>query len=669
VAPESKSELRVVVGTAGHIDHGKTALVRALTGIDTDRLPEERARGITIELGFAHLDTAAGGTLAVIDVPGHERFVRAMVAGATGIDLALLVVAADEGVMPQTREHLDICQLLGLRAGLVALTKCDLVDAEWLALVTEEVRAAVAGTFLEPAAILPCSSVTGAGLPAVRAELERLAAAAGPRAVDGPMRLPLDRVFSVKGFGTVVTGTLASGRLRVGDEVLGLPGARWDGRSGGGGDAGGDAGGRRAKIRGIEVHGGARAESSAGQRTAANLHTLERDELARGMVLVHPDEMRASALIDVELAVLPGFPVALKNRAKVLFHALTTQESAVLITHEGTCIEPGARALAQLHLQRPAALLPGDRFILRGFRALPGYGTTLGGGRVVRVLAPKRRRADAGALHMLRRMAGATTPEERIALAVEAAGTTGLDRVALRARVGEGGKTIERAVERLLATRAAITFHREAGGIVAAAALARLAEPVLAELERLHAASPLAPGVAREELRSSLALTRALDPRIFQALIAELVKREAVVVEADRIRRQGFSPARAEAEQAALAERLRLLFRASGLAPPWSSELGARTGAAQADAQAALEILIRRGELVRVKPDLCFDRAAVSQLAERLRRHLTARGQITAQEWKELTGQTRKYAIPLAEHFDAEKLTLRVGEMRRLRGA
>jgi selenocysteine-specific elongation factor len=655
VPPDSRLPLRIVAGTAGHIDHGKTALVRALTGIDTDRLPEEKARGITIDLGFAHFTTAAGDTLAVVDVPGHERFVRAMVAGASGIDLGILVIAADEGPMPQTREHLDICGLLGIRRAVVALTKVDLVSEDWLALVTDDVRALLRGTALETAAVVPCSAVSGAGLPALRAEIERLASAAAARATDGPLRLPLDRVFTVKGFGTVATGTLASGRLREGDDVEILPAA-----------AGAP---RTAKVRGIEAHGQKRIEAFAGQRTAVNLHAVERDDLARGAVLVHPGQLQASAIVDVELDVLRICPAPLGDRTPVLFHALTTQENALVVLHEPGAIEPGARGLAQLHLARPVALLPGDRFILRGFQPLPGHGTTLAGGRVVRVLAPKRRRRDGDNLARLQRMGAAPSFDTRVALEIEAAGTAGLDRAGLRARLGEGHKAIERAVEALLTRRAAITVHRELGAVIAAAALDRVQTILLEALDRFHAEHPLAPGIAREELRTMRAEIRTLDPRVFAVAVVELARRGAVEVDgaADRLRRAGFSAAPAEAAQEGLVARVRSVYTDGGLAPPWSHELAARVGAPANDASDALEILVRRGDIVRVKPDLCFDRAAVDALAARLRAHLTAQPEITPQQWKELSGVTRKYGIPLAEHFDAEKLTLRVGDVRRLR--
>ena len=651
---------RALVGTAGHIDHGKTALVRALTGTDTDRLPEEKRRGITIDLGFARLPTSDGGSLAVVDVPGHERFVRAMVAGATGFDIALFVIAADEGVMPQTREHLDICQLLGIRRGLVALTKVDLAAPAWLTLVTDEVRAAVRGTFLESAAIVPCSAMTGAGMAAVRVELERLAADVEPRAGDGPLRLPLDRVFTLKGFGTVVTGTVASGGLREGDDVALL-----------------SAGSKRAttkvaaKVRSLEIHGVRTANVAAGQRTAANLHGIDRPGVARGDVLTHPGEMEASAIIDVELCILPTSPAPIKNRGKLLLHALTTQENATVVLYEGSEVEPGARALAQIHLERPLALLPDDRFILRGFQPQPRHGATVGGGRVIRVFAPRwRRRGDpsGASLALTQRFAAATTLDERVALEVEGAGRRGIDRATLRARTGAGPTAIDRALEGLLNRREAVMFHRDTGAVVDRRALDDVKADVVASLGAVHVAEPLRPGVAREELRTTAPRTRHLDPRLFALALAELVNAGTLHGDRDSVRLSGFSPRPAETERDALVEKVLALYRQSALAPPWSGELGARLAVTTAEAAAALEILVRRRDLVRVKPDLCFHRPAVEDLLQRLRMFLTTAGQISAQEWKTLTGQTRKYAIPLAEYFDAEKFTLRVGDARRLRG-
>ena len=430
-----------------------------------------------------------------------------------------------------------------------------------MALVTEDVRALLRGSAFESAAIIPCSALTGAGLPALRAEIERLGSAAAARATDGPLRLPLDRVFSVKGFGTVATGTLATGRLREGDDVEILPAVGAT---------------RVAKVRGIETHGEKRSEALAGQRTAVNLQGIERDDLPRGAVLAHPGELRASAIVDVELDLLPICPAPLRDRTPALFHALTTQENAVVVLHESGAIEPGARGLAQLHLARPVALLPGDRFVLRGFQPLPGHGTTIAGGRVLRVLAPKRRRRDGESVAHLRQVVEAPSFDARLALEIEAAGTAGIDRGGLRARLGEGTKKIDRAVEALLARREAITVHRDAGTVIAAAALDRIQTILLEAIDRFHAEHPLAPGIAREELRTVRAEIRALDPRVFAVATAELARRGAVTLDAetDRLRRAGFSPAVAEAGQEGLVARVRSLYTRRWAVPTLESRAG-----------------------------------------------------------------------------------------------
>ncbi|MBA3452554.1 MAG: selenocysteine-specific translation elongation factor, partial [Deltaproteobacteria bacterium] len=362
----------IVLGTAGHIDHGKTSLVRALTGIDTDRLPVEKARGITTELGFARLDLGTR-RVAVVDVPGHERFVKSMVAGATGLDLVCLVIAADEGVMPQTREHLDICELLGVRRGLIVLTKRDLVDAEWIEMVSAEVRAAVAGTFLASAPIVPVSTRTSVGLDDLRATLARVVDDLPPRTPTGVFRLPIDRVFTVKGFGTIVTGTVLGGQVALGDELAVIPS------------------GLTARVRGIEVHGEAVERAVAGHRAAVNLGGVAVDDLARGDLVIHPERVAPSHILDVELRYLSTAAGPLAARTKVLVHHGTAQVLATLALVGTTELAPGGTTLAQLRIDAstPLGALPDDHFIVRGFVANASHGTTIGGGRIIRVLAPK----------------------------------------------------------------------------------------------------------------------------------------------------------------------------------------------------------------------------------------------------------------------------------------
>jgi selenocysteine-specific elongation factor len=641
----------IVIGTAGHIDHGKTALTRALTGIDTDRLKEEKARGITIELGFAWLDL---GDLrcAVVDVPGHERFVRTMVAGATGIDLVVLVIAADEGVMPQTREHLDICRLLRVPRGLVALTKADLVAPDWLELVREDVRTTLRGTFLEGAPIVPCSAVTGQGLDELKAALRAAAAEVPGRAEDGLARLPIDRVFTMHGFGTVVTGTLAAGRLAVDDEVESLPG------------------GARGKVRGLQVHGAATPLARAGQRAAVNLGGVPREAITRGEVLTHAGVLRPTRLVEAEVEILAAARAPLGRRTRLLCHAGTAQLPCLVVLLEGDEVPPGGAALVQLHLGGGMVLLPGDRFILRGFTPQQHYGTTVGGGRVLRVHATRVRRRDPAVVARLQQLATADLAT-RVALTVEAAGLAGLARAELQQRVGDPPRAVDAALQQLLAARTLVRFDVERGAVAHERALAELAAAALAAVKAFHEAQPRQPGIGREELRSKL--PPHAPPRLVHTVVESLRARGALVAERDLVRlpeHVADAPATAGPN---LRQRITALYAGARLQPPRHPEVPALLAAAgpapgsAAEVREALELLARDGTLVRVSPELFFARAAIDDLRARLVAYLAEHGTITAQAFKELCGASRKFSIPLAEHFDGEKVTLRVGEIRRLR--
>jgi selenocysteine-specific elongation factor len=644
-----------VIGTAGHIDHGKTALVRALTGIDTDRLKEEKERGITIELGFAHLALPTGETVGVVDVPGHERFVRAMVAGAVGIDLVVLVVAADEGVMPQTREHLDICGLLGITRGVVALTKSDLVDGELRDLAHADVAETLRGTFLEEAPIIACSAKTGEGLDALKAAIDEGLRQVPGKDPEGLLRLPIDRVFTMKGFGTVVTGTLWAGRLRAGDDVVALPSV-----------TSGHGGGGRGKVRGVQVHGGAVDEALAGSRTAVNV-TLGKDELGRGQMLVRPGELEAGRLVDVRLRWLATSSRPLKRRQRLLVHAGTAQTLATVALLDAGALEPGQAGLAQLMLDEPMVLLPGDRFILRGFALQRHHGTTVGGGVILRTLGTRLRRNIPEALAALReqeRALGARDVDAGVRLEVARAGDAGLARAALQARSAWPPRAVDAALTRLSAARVLVRYDKDRGAFIAAEALQDLKQRALAAVAAHHAAQPLAEGLPREELRGKLTS----DVKLLHVTLESLVAEGALVVERDTVRQAAHNPSqrRAQAGRAPLAERALALFTTAALQPPRPTEAAATLGVPPAELAPLLELLVRGGSLVRIK-DLLFHRPAVDELGVRLVAHLQAHGQITAQEWKELVGASRKFSIPLAEHFDAEKVTLRVGELRRLR--
>ncbi len=627
------SSLPIVVGTAGHIDHGKTALVRALTGIDTDRLAVEKQRGITTELGFAHLDLG-GRRVAVVDVPGHERFIRSMVAGATGLDLVMLVVAADEGVMPQTREHLDVCQLLGVRRGLVVVTKRDLVDDDWLALLDSELAEFVDGGFLEPAPRVAVSTRTGAGLDELRAALTRSIDELPARAANGVFRLPIDRVFTLKGFGTVATGTIASGAVAIGDEVRALPR------------------GVAARVRGLHIHGEAVEHARAGQRCAVNLGGVATDELARGDVLAHPGAVAPTHVIDVRLRHVAAARVPLPGRSKVLVHHGTTQVGATLVLVGGSSLAPGAEGFAQLRIDRttPLAAAPGDRFIVRGFQPMANHGTTLGGGEIVRVHAAKARAADHAAI-----VAGfaAARAEERLALEIRAAHAAAPTVAELVRRTGADAAEVSATLALLAASGLVLSAGAgDAAVHLHAAVVASLEQTVLALVD-----------LPREELRQKL--PTALPARAFDAIVERLIGRGLIEQRGEHLRRATIT--RPEPASSALESELAARFAAWALEPPRPKELAAVLARPEPQVAQALAALHAASLVTKIKPDLYVASSALATLEQRLRAYLGAHREITPQAWKELTGASRKFSIPLAEYFDAQKITLRVGDLRRLR--
>ena len=654
----------IVLGTAGHIDHGKTSLVLALTGIDTDRLPVEKARGITTELGFARLDLG-DRRIAVVDVPGHERFVKSMVAGATGLDLVCLVIAADEGVMPQTREHLDICELLGVRRGLVALTKRDLVDDEWLAMVSADVAAEVAGTFLAGAPIVACSTRSGAGLDELRAAIAAAVDQVPPREATGVFRLPIDRVFTVKGFGTIATGTVLGGAVALGDELAALPG------------------GLTARVRGIEVHGAAVDRAVAGHRAAINLGGVAVDDLARGDLLAHPGRVAASHILDVEFRHLATAPGPLGPRTKVLVHHGTAQVLGSLVLVErgetgggkpdGSAgeaggnapggsirseVAPGDTAIAQLRIAAttPLGALPGDRFIVRGFVATATHGTTIGGGRVIRVLAPRARK---GSTHgdTVARLAGARH-DQRLALDIKTAASAGLGLPDLVRRTGLPGDVLAPVLATLVGSGELLAIGAgDHAHYLHATAVAELE----ARISRAVAAAP--EGVLREELRTQL--PPALPVRAYDAIVAGLERKSVIASDGDRVRKASAPVRGATLTPAEV--KLADQFRGWALEPPRPKDIPAELRLPEPQVKTMLDRLIAGKQLVRVKPDLYVHADAIAALRTRLLAFLDAHKTIDAQQWKELTGASRKFSIPLAEYFDTERVTLRVGDVRRKR--
>ncbi|NNF84508.1 MAG: selenocysteine-specific translation elongation factor [Deltaproteobacteria bacterium] len=632
----------MIVGTAGHIDHGKSALVRALTGIDPDRLKEEKERGITIELGFAHLLLPSGTLAGIIDVPGHEKFVRTMVAGAAGIDIVMLVVAADEGVMPQTREHLDICRLLSVREGLVALTKCDKVDADWAALQEEEVRGFVRGTFLGDAPVVRVSAVTGEGLEDLVAALDGIASRVQGKDPGLFFRLPADRSFSMKGFGTVVTGTITGGTVRTGEEVQVLPG------------------GPVARVRGLQVHGGQAEISSAGTRTAVNLQGVEKESVPRGSVLCHPRTLSPTRAADAHIEYLPLAPKPLKNRARASFHAGTSSSLAKVLLYGAAEIPPGGSGYARIDLDEEIVLMGGDRFILRGFSPLENFGYTIGGGRIVNPYPPRRKGAWRAVPEALPRL---TSPEpaDRVLAAIEEAGRKGLGARDAAVVAGVGLAASVTQIERLFS---AGKIQGDAGGgrYWHASTVEETGKECVRALSGLHDRFPDREGFPREEVAAQL--HGGADPELVSLSVSThaetgksgdlyfLLARKPVSVELS-------SP---------LAKTIAGKIRETGLSALSKAELAdALRPGDRKEFDRTLEALVKGGGALRVK-ELFFDPGAIVALKEKLVSFLEKKGEITVPEFKDLAGGlSRKYVIPLLEHFDLSKVTLRIGDKRVLR--
>ncbi len=630
----------VVVGTAGHIDHGKTALVKALTGIDTDRLPEEKARGITIDLGFAYLEEPDGLTIEVVDVPGHERFVKNMLAGVGGIDLALLVIAADEGVMPQTREHLAICQLLQIKAGLVALTKTDLVEAEWIELVKDDVRQLLRGTFLSGSPILPVSSKTGEGLSELRSALCAMAREVAPKATDQSPRLPVDRVFTVKGFGTVVTGTLTAGRLAVDQRVEIYPT------------------GLQAKVRGLQVHGRPVESAGAGQRTAINLQGVERASIERGNVVGLPGALVPALVVDATLELLADAPRPLKTRDRVRVHVGTSEIMARILLLDRAELAPGAQAYARLRLEAPLVALPGDRYVVRSYSPI----VTIGGGTVLDIAPPRFKRKTPQLLTHLQLLEGGS-PEEVVEEHLRQAGPSGLRSGELAARTPFGADRLRLLFDRLQQNARIVAVDRER--FVHAKAEARLRSQILELLGAFHAQNPLRAGISREELRVR---TGGIEERIFGHLLLALEAEGLVKAERDKVR-LATHQVRLSPEQRRLLERLEAEFREAAAAPPSPEEALAKVGLNGSAEHELFQILLEDHRLVRVKESLFFHAAALREVEAKLVASLKEKKEITPGEVKDLLGVSRKYAIPLLEYFDGQRLTVRVGDRRVLRRA
>lgn len=628
-----------VIGTSGHIDHGKTTLVRALTGIDCDRLKEEKERGITIDLGFAFFDLPSGRRAGIVDVPGHERFIKNMLAGAGGIDIVLWIVAADEGVMPQSSEHLAILSILQVKHGIIVVTKADLVDPEWLELVILDIREKVQGTFLANAPLVPVSAVTGLGLPALVAEIDALGDQARPKDVAEPMRMPIDRVFTVQGFGTVVTGTLLAGDVKVGDTVEILPA------------------GLSARVRGLGVHGQKVAQAVAGQRTALNLAGVQVAELSRGDVLAAPHSLLPSLMLDVRLSLLAEAEKLLTNRERLRVYTGAAEVLCRVVLLEQDALAPGESAYAQLRLEEPLAVRAGDRFVLRSYSPM----LTIGGGSVIDPVPLKRKRFREKSIAELETLERGSTGEVIMHTLQKAEGQI-LTREELLRLVHRQDK--EEELEELLAKEAVYSLRAdEHEFIVSSLATDHLQKKIDAELVLYHRRYPLRSGLPREELRSKV--LPSANSRLFASLLLFLQNEAGYVLGSRTIASRDFA-VEFVGKWARGREQTLDVLHTELFSPPLVDELALKLSLTLEEQKEIMEALSLRGEVVKVAEGLYFHPQALIRTRELIVAHFQGEEELTLATFRTMIDSSRKYALPLLEYCDQKRLTVRSGENRRL---
>ncbi|UCD32528.1 MAG: selenocysteine-specific translation elongation factor [Desulfobacterales bacterium] len=632
---------QIILGTAGHIDHGKTSLIKAVTGIDTDRLKEEKARGITIELGFAYLKLPSKQRLGIVDVPGHEKFVKNMVAGATGIDIVAMVIAADEGVMPQTREHMEICTLLGIHHGLVVLTKIDLVDEEWLELVMDDINDFTQGTFLDSAPILPVSSTTGKGLPEFVKALDDISAAIPSRPPTDIFRLPVDRVFSMKGFGTVITGTLISGSIEVGETVMIYPS------------------GIPSKVRGIQAHNQSVNQAEAGMRTAVNFQGLEKDAVNRGDVLSNPGALEPNYMIDVSIHYLKSNKKPIKNRTRVRFHTGTSEVLGILILLDKEEIIPGDAAIAQLRLDQSIAIISKDRFVIRSYSPI----RTIGGGHVLNPIPQKHKRFKPGVVKGLKHLLD-SSPEDTVTYHIRESGYQGVSFFHIKIMANIHKKQLIDILQNLLSKQIIILVDKENQIYIHQDTFGKIRKETMGYLEKYHKANPLRAGMPKEELKSKLpAFARS---KLFHMMMNQMTKDEEVVQEENMVRLMSHKVSLG-VDQADIREKILHTYLHAGLTPPYFKELVKTLDIHMSRAKDVLMLLVEEGRIVKVKEDLYFHVDAVRDLKKRLVDFLEVKGEMTTPQFKDIANVSRKYLIPLIEYYDSINVTIRIGDIRKLR--
>ncbi len=630
----------IIVGTAGHIDHGKTALVKALTGIDADRLKEEKERGITIDLGFANLDLDQETSIGFVDVPGHEKFVKNMLAGIGGIDLVMLVVAADESIMPQTREHLDICSLLHIRHGLTVITKIDAADEEIADLVELEVRDYLKSTFLGQSPIVRVSAQRGDGIPELVGTLKTLCAGVEPKDASQIFRLPVDRCFTMKGFGTVVTGTSISGSIHKDEEVELLPS------------------GRQTRIRGIQVHGQAADVVKAGQRTALNLLGVEVGEVHRGVVLTEPDLFEPTSMFDCHLELLESAPGPIRQRKRIRFHVGTAEIMGYVSLLGRERLEPGGQSLVQIRLEEATFALPRDRFIIRQYSPM----VTIGGGVILEGNPSRHRRHDERVLRRLETFKEGSLAD-RLMILVDEAGLGALTLEALVGKVGAVGSTIRSALEALARQGSIRILSERPFTVVSRDVFQRALDQTLSRVQSFHEANPLTVGISREELKTKV--YEKSSNLVFQTALQELASREEIAFAQDLIRIFGRKVTLGEHEES-IKKKLTDEFLRYGVEVPTPDELIRKARVDPGTARQILQLMLRDGVVVKVNDDLMMHQAAMDGVIERVRSLKGTGAKLGVGEFKDLFGVSRKYAIPLLEYLDRERVTRRVGDSREI---
>lgn len=619
----------VILGTAGHIDHGKSSLVKALTGIDPDRLKEEKERGITIDLGFASLSYSDGLVVGIVDVPGHERLIKNMLAGAGGIDIVLMVIAADEGIMPQSKEHLAICELLKIKSGLIAITKADLVDDEWLQLVMEETRNFVKGTFLENSEIIPVSSKTGHNIELLKDRIRDIALNVKPKMVDGLFRLPIDRVFTLKGFGTVVTGTAISGKITINSTVEILPSKI------------------TSKVRGLQSHGRSTDVAYAGQRIGINLQGVDKEDVKRGDVVVTADRFLPTNVIDVKLDMLKDSPV-IKSRSLVHFYSGTSETVARIILYERDEINAGESCYCQLRLDDPVVVLSGDRFIIRRFSPLE----TVGGGEILDPHPLKRRRKEGiKDLEILEK----GSLKERLEIKIKKSSFNGVYLSEIEGWIQANIPEIRKALDDLekegkIIKRGDLFFHKES--------FQSFRETVKSILQSFHKENPLKTGMPREELRAKIAVKNGS----FSELLSMI---NEVVVEKEVLRLRDFSVSATKIDEGIKAKIIDTLER-SGFQPPFRMELSNSLSINEKEITDILKLLAKEGSIVRINDFLYLSKNNFEKMIDLLKGFFSKKAEMTVSEFRDMLNTSRKYALPILEYLDSNRITLRVGDVRKL---